>query len=427
VSQNVAIVGYGAAAVNAIIALRNSGYSGQITVFSETENMPYSPVITGYYVGGTKTYEECFPWSEDELTALNLDVHAGEGVIDVDVDNHKVVTQLAQYEYDKCLIAAGASPVVADFPESLCDADGCCQALYTLRTLDDAQRLRDAICAPNCDSVLVMGTSMVGLRAVDAALARGKKVTLLGRSEHIMKRTALPEIATLLEQHLRSAGVNLRLGQTIEYGEIVESDEPDIVASNQCRVRINFSNGEVEDFSLVIAAQGVVPNTDMLEDDAVLDSKGIVVDEFMRTKCTDVFAAGDVARVTNLQGGSSVAGLWKEACLQGACAGAAMAAELAGIAPDNNKAYKGFFPNNQIIVAGAVVFSGGSFELNEHRWADIEELESCTLARVFERDVENETSKLVGYNVFAKNAEPLMNDAYEIAAMQYRRLKEVCK
>ena len=97
-SQNVAIVGYGAAAVNAIIALRNSGYNGQITVFSETETMPYSPVISGYYVGGTKTYEECFPWSEDELAALNVDVHAGEGVIDIDAGNHKVVTQLAQYE-----------------------------------------------------------------------------------------------------------------------------------------------------------------------------------------------------------------------------------------------------------------------------------------------------------------------------------------
>lgn len=444
-SQNVAIVGYGAAAVNAIIALRNSGYNGQITVFSETETMPYSPVISGYYVGGTKTYEECFPWSEDELAALNVDVHAGEGVIDVDAGNHKVVTQLAQYEYDKCLIAAGASPVVADFPENLCDADGCCQALYTLRTLDDAQRLRDAICVPNCDSVLVMGTSMVGLRAVDAALARGKKVTLLGRSEHIMKRTALSEIATLMEQHLSSAGVNLRLGQTIEDGELVGVDESDEAvaageADEQCKaanaseaartarsVRINFSNGESEEFSLVIAAQGVVPNTDMLEDDAVLDSRGIAVDEFMRTKYADVFAAGDVARVSNLQGGTSVAGLWKEACLQGACAGAAMAAELAGAAPESSQAYKGFFPNNQIIVAGAVVFSGGSIELNEHRWADIEELESCTLARVFERDVENETSKLVGYNVFAENAEPLMNDAYEIAAMQYRRLKEVCK
>ena len=430
--QNVVICGYGAAAVNALIALRAAGYEGGIQVFSDADTLPYSPVMTGYYAGGTKTYEECFPWSEDELAALRAEIHLGEEVLGIDATAHIVSTAKGQYFFDKCLVATGASPVVASYPDGLLESP----SLYTLRTLEDAQALKAALEAPECDRVLVMGTSMVGLRAVDAALAQGKEVTLLGRSEHIMRRTALPEMAALMEQHLEEAGVHLRLSQFIEDGEPAGkaselaselagsagelADEPAGEAGELAR--LTFSNGDVEDYSVVVAAQGVVPNADVIDETAQLEGQGLVVDEFQRTVYADVFAAGDVAQVACVQGGNAVAGLWKEACLQGAVAGWAMAAELAGTAPAAAHAYLGFLPNNQIIVAGAVMFSAGSVELNEYRWADIEELESCTLARVFERNVETETTKLVGYNVFAKNAEPLMNDAYEIAAMQYRRL-----
>ena len=70
-SQTVVIIGYGTAAVNAVIALRSAGYSDAVIVLSNTNTLPYSPVITSHYAGGTKTYEDCFPWSEEELASLS--------------------------------------------------------------------------------------------------------------------------------------------------------------------------------------------------------------------------------------------------------------------------------------------------------------------------------------------------------------------
>ena len=51
--KTVAIIGYGTAAVNAIIALRTSGFQGKIQVFSDTETLPYSPMMTSAYAAGT--------------------------------------------------------------------------------------------------------------------------------------------------------------------------------------------------------------------------------------------------------------------------------------------------------------------------------------------------------------------------------------
>ena len=50
-NQTVAILGYGTAGVNAAIALRRAGFDGVIRVFSDTDILPYSPILTSYLAG----------------------------------------------------------------------------------------------------------------------------------------------------------------------------------------------------------------------------------------------------------------------------------------------------------------------------------------------------------------------------------------
>ena len=63
----VSIIGFGAAGFNTAIALRTSGYTGPIRVFSDIDTLPYSPILTSYYAAGELDYEECFPWSQAEI------------------------------------------------------------------------------------------------------------------------------------------------------------------------------------------------------------------------------------------------------------------------------------------------------------------------------------------------------------------------
>ena len=411
--MSLAIIGYGAASVNAIIALRTQGYTGAIQVFSNTNTRPYSPVMTGYYAGGTKTYEECFPWTEEELAQLNVEVHENEAVELLDVEAKTVITAKDSYCFEKCLVASGATPRTAEFP-----AGGGAPHLV-LRTLEDAEALKNVLTNPECDRVLVSGASMIALRAVDACLSRGVQVTLLARKEHILAKTALPETAAAFEHVLENAGVELRLEQ------VIEALEP--AGETGELTRVSFSNGDVEDFSAIIIAQGVEPNLSFVPEAALERSVGLVVDDYMRTSNPDVYAAGDVAQTQLAPYASGklstrIAGLWKDACVQGACAGRTMAADLAGVTPPANARYTGAFPNNTIIVAGAVMFSAGSVRMNERRWADIEQLDSCIRAVVYEQDPQTGSTKMAGYNVFAPCAEPFENDAYEIASMLFLRM-----
>ena len=397
---DVAIIGYGTAGVNAAIALRNAGFESDVHVFSDTETPPYSPILTSYFAGGEKTYEQFFPWSAEELACLRLTVHEKCPVTELDPAAHLIRTPHGSFVYRKCLIASGASPATFGFPAT----EG--YEPLVLRTLDDGLRLKEALERPACTRVLVSGASMVAAKALEACLNRGVKATLVGMNPHVLDYNALPETAMRFERGLREKGVELRLGQTIadvrRRGCAAGADAADAGAvgadaeagsagdasdTQPSRVlEVTFSNGDVDTFDEIIVAHGVRSNLSFVANDALEIDRALLVDEFMRTSDPDVYAAGDVAQALELVSGQRrVVGIWKTAAVQGACAGAAMAAELAGCAPDPSCAYKGAIPANTIAVNGTLFISAGTVEMNPARRVEIRETEDMTVAYVFER------------------------------------------
>lgn len=411
----VAIVGFGTAGVNAAIALRRAGYEGAIRVFSDGGALPYSPIMTSYYAGGEKGREECFPWSAEVLGDLGLDMVAdGEcPVTGIDLRARLVRTERGDFPYSKCVIATGAQPVAPAFPVA-----GGYEPLV-LRTLADAERMRAALEAPACRRVLVSGASMVALKCVEAALAQGLAVTLVGMADHVLDMCALPVAAARFERGLRASGVELRLGQVIESVEAAGAEEGH-------RLEVRFSNGDAEGFDEVVVAHGVRASLGFLEPGALEADRGLLVDGFMRTSDPDVYAAGDVAQALELVSGERrMIGIWKAAALQGATAGAAIAAELAGREPEAGSAYPGAIAANTIAVAGTLFVSGGESMAVEGRAVEVREDDAMTVACVFEEAADG-SRRLVGYNVAADADEP-GGTAYDVAAMLSLRIEEGCR
>lgn len=441
VGKTAAIIGYGTAAVNAAIALRSAGYRDEIVVFCDTKTPPYSPMRTSAYAAGSCDLSGVFPWDADDLESLHARVISGAPVTRLNTHEQTLTANGKEYSFDACLIATGSHPALPSFMHSAAKpAQAACslpvaaqehalasafngfahlQPLF-LRTLADAETLRDALCNSenkHAERVLISGTSLVALKALDVCLAHGVPATLLGRSEHIMSRTACKPVACALEEHLQQKGVLLRLGQTMISAQCAQSK----------KVRVRFSGGEEEEFSQVLFAHGIVPNLDFLANDVLGEqenrAEGLSVDEFMRTSAAHVYAAGDVARVLNATYDThTVAGLWKEACVQGACAGYAMAADLLGKQPSKTHAYGGFVPSNSLTVGNAVVLSAGSITPSETGELDVFKRNSCLIACVYEQE-----KRLVGYSVFSETANPSVSLAYDEASALYRQVLEQTK
>lgn len=404
----VAVVGYGTAGVNAVIAMRNAGYEGAIDVFTDSEIQPYSPILTSYYVGGEKTYEECFPWCEADLAKLNVQLRAGFPVLELDPEAHTLRTEQGEFSFAKCLVATGAKPVLFGFPQ----VEG--YEPIVLRTMADAERFKAAIEAESCRRVLVSGASMIALKSLEACLKRGLEVELVGMNPHVLDMSALPETAERFERGLLAKGVQLRLGQTIASVALVDGE-------GDRKLEVTFSSGDVEQFDEIVVAHGVRSDLSFVKEGALEIDRAIVVDEFMRTSCPDVYAAGDVAQALELVSGEKrVLGIWKTAALQGATAGAAIAAEMAGEQPAAEVAYQGAISSNTIAVDGTLFISGGSVELGEGRSVEIRETADMTVALVF--DESNGKRRLVGFNVTCDVDEP-GGLAYDTGAMLHMRIE----
>ena len=416
VEATVAIIGYGTAGVNALIALRSAGYQGKVRVFSNTAILPYSPILTSYYAGGEKSYEECFPWSAEELDSLNAEVLCESPVIELDLAAHSIRTASGTFEYTKCVIATGATPACWGFP----GADG--YVPLVLRTMDDAERLKAAITHRGCRRMLVSGASMVALKTLEACLERGLEVTLVGMNPHILDFNALPEAAIRFEKGLKEKGVQLLLGQTISTAKVLE----DAAHPLGRELEVTFSTGEVATFDEITVAHGVRGNLDFVPQGSLDRGQALLVDDFMRTSDPDVYAAGDVAQATELISGEKrIVGVWKNAAVQGACAGRAIAAELAGIEIPADATYKGSIPTNTIAVKGTLFISAGTMEVTANRHVEVHENDEMTVVSIFEDTTEG-TQRLVGYNVVSDKDEA-GSRAYDTAAMLTLRIEKALR
>lgn len=409
---SVAIIGYGTAGVNALIALRNAGYEGVVRVFSNTGIPPYSPILTSEYAGGEKSYEECFPWSTAELEALNAEVLSDEPVIELDPETQSIRTSRGRYAYTKCIIASGATPQSASF------AGASDYEPLVLRTMDDAERLRATLTRPGCKRVLVSGASLVALKTLEACLNHGIETTLVGMNPHVLDFNALPEAAIHFERGLTAQGVRLLLGQTIKAVKVVKD-----AAHPRGRVlEVTFSTDEVETFDEITVAHGMRCNLDFLAKGTLKTGPALLVDNCMRTSDPHVYAAGDIAQALELISGEQrVVGIWKNAALQGACVGKVIAAELAGTEIPQNALYPGSISTNTIAVKGTLFISAGTMEITPARRVKVENYDDMTVVTIFE-DEGAGARRLVGFNLVCSKDEE-GGRAYDLGAMLTLRIE----
>ena len=394
----VVLIGFGTAGVNAAMALRANGYEGRIVAITKASATPASPVMISHYVAGEKTLEECQPWRPAQLAMLNIEFMEGCEVTAIDPCSHTIITSADEVAYTKCVIASGSSPVAYTLPG---DAG---YAPLTLRTADDAKRMREAIGGGK--RILVSGSSMVAMKMLDACLAQGCTCTLVARSERILRTTSLASAADALSALLESRGIELKLGCTI-----------DRVSGQAGSLSVTFSDGSAATFDEIAVAHGMTANLGFVADTALARDDGLLVDEFMRTSDADIYAAGDVAQALELASGEKrCVRIWKNAARQGACAGAAIAAELAGASPDPTLAYTGSIPTNTIEVGGALIITGGVAQNTDSARAESHkegEMQAFTLL--------DDAGHTLGYTVLSTNNEP-GGIAYDTAAMLQLRV-----
>lgn len=304
-----AIIGFGTAGYHAAQAIRERDKAGGIVVYSDTGLAPYNPMLTTYYIFGKLPRSGLFPFGPLEGIAdrLGLTFHH-ERVVKVRARDLTVETERGAERYDKILIATGAT-AFAPPVKGLARSDA-----FLMRTVDDAQRLKDRLDWGDVKSAVVVGASMAGIKVVEVLEKYGVQVCLADLAPHIFPLAAYPEVSAAIERRVAKRGIDLRFGATIDHMEVREGKNMAVM-----------TDGAQVPADLVSLCIGTRAATQVVQGEVEID-RGILIDERMETSAPGVYAAGDCAQGANLESGErQIIGLWANANRQGAAAGANMA------------------------------------------------------------------------------------------------------
>ena len=157
--------------------------------------------------------------------------------------------------------------------------------MYHKQDLDNLEKW-----APNnkvCQRAVVVGGGLIGIELVEMLMSRKIPTTFLVREDSFWNGVLPAEESSLINEHIKSHHVDLRLSSNLE--EII-SDENGHVKG----IKIQ-ETGEIIDCQVVGLTAGVSPNINFLKDSGIELGRGVKVNRFLETNIPDVYAIGDCA------------------------------------------------------------------------------------------------------------------------------------
>lgn len=275
--DDVVIVGASAAGLAAAESLRREGYAGRLHVVGAEAHLPYDrPPLSKRVLSGEWTADRTMIRNSDALASLDANWILETSAQGLDPDSREV--KLADgwaLGYDGLVIATGVSPRRLPSGHEL-------TGVHTLRTRDDADRLRAALLEG--PRVVVVGAGFLGAEAAAVACQIGLEVTLVAPETAPMGQQLGVLVGSKLGELHADRGVRLHMGTSVA----------ELVADRGRVVGVRLVDGSRLDADLVLVAIGSVPNTGWLQGSGLGLSDGVECDALCRA-APGVVAAGDVA------------------------------------------------------------------------------------------------------------------------------------
>ena len=314
---DILILGSGGAAAQAVIALREAGFTGRVGLAAETEGAVFNPMLGPYFLKGRIPFQDCFLHQEGFYRSYRVQLFPGSPVARLDPEKKTVRLDNGQrLGYRRCLVATGARPKVPPIP-GLELSDRCLTWRDPTSTVALGLALDKALARTG--KVAIVGGSLIGLKAAEICRHRGLEPTVIELAERILPDSAHPWIAKRLEALFAAQGVR-----------IITGNPPQGLEDDGSRVALTLAHGRVLTADLCLLAAGVEPSLDFIDPAQVRIDQALVVDQEQRTSVPDLFAAGDACQYQDLlTGRPRWPGLWANACHQGRVAGLNLAGRKA--------------------------------------------------------------------------------------------------
>ncbi|XP_062568726.1 apoptosis-inducing factor 3-like isoform X2 [Saccostrea cucullata] len=274
--KKVLIIGGGPSSVTCAETLRQEGFTGEITIATQENNIPYDrPKLSKAL---DMTADKIALRSLDFYTKADINILKQKQATAVDTSSKTVTFKDGSTEsYTSLVVATGGRPRVLPIPGT--DLEN----VYQLRTPEDANQIAEKAAGKN---VVIIGSSFIGMEVAASVVDKARSVSVLARGKVPFQNTLGLKIGTLLKKMHEDNGMKFYFERGIK--EFVGSDGKvtEAVLSDDTKLPAD----------VCIMGVGVVPATDFIKDSGIdMTNRGFIpVNKMMQTNQSDVYATGDI-------------------------------------------------------------------------------------------------------------------------------------
>ena len=329
--KKLVVVGNGMAGVACIEQILKYDSRFDITIFGDETHVNYNRILLSSVLAGERSADEITLNPLEWYLRNGIELRLGVRIVDVNSDLKTVTGDDGSVtSYDMLLLATGSSA----FKPPIEGLDK--QNVFAFRTLDDTRELLERA-HPGVRAV-VIGGGLLGLEAARGLQVRGCDVTVVHLMSTLMERQLDPDGGNYLTGKMEDLGVRvmLRCSTTAIVGE----DRAEGVA---------LEDGTILEADLVVVAAGIRPNVELAYKAGVHVNRGIVVNDWMETSDSDIFAVGEC-----VEHGGICYGLVAPLLEQGKV----LAATITG---NKGPTYSGTIVATKLKIMGVDVFSAGDW------------------------------------------------------------------
>ncbi|MFE2065844.1 NAD(P)/FAD-dependent oxidoreductase [Streptomyces sp. NPDC059467] len=282
-NARIVVAGASMAGLRAAEQLRAAGWTGAITLVGDEPHMPYNrPPLSKEVLAGKAPFESLA--FRPRASVSDVEWRLGRRVVSAALDDRRVRLDDdgGALSYDALVVATGMRPRRLNCPGPLAGR-------HTVRTLDDAQGLREELTRPGA-RVVVVGAGFIGCEVAATAVGLGVAEVTVVDPLPLPMTGPLGELLgrALLARH-EDRGVRFALG----VGVAGFTGEDRVTG-------VMLSDGSVLPADVVVESVGSVANTEWLDGNGLDLRDGVLTDELLRVGGRpEVVAVGDVARFPN--------------------------------------------------------------------------------------------------------------------------------
>ncbi|MFD5794498.1 NAD(P)/FAD-dependent oxidoreductase [Streptomyces diastatochromogenes] len=281
-SGRIVVAGASMAGLRAAEQLRAAGWTGAITLVGDEPHMPYNrPPLSKEVLAGRAPFESLA--FRPRASVADVEWRLGRTAVAARLDERTVRLDGGEaLPYDGLVAATGMRPRRLRCPGPL-------TGRHTVRTLADAQGLREALTRPGA-RVVVVGAGFIGCEVAATAVGLGvAEVTVVDPLPLPMVGPLGELLARALLKRHEERGVRFRLGTGVQGFE-----------GDRTVTGVVLDDGSVVPADVVVESVGSIANTEWLDGNGLDLTDGVLTDELLRVGGRpEVVAVGDVARFPN--------------------------------------------------------------------------------------------------------------------------------